>query len=316
MSRNYAKQPLKIFIAVGHGGADPGAVYGNYREAEFNRTVASLMKQDLQRHGVQVLLSRTKDEDDRLKEEIAECNAYQPDFAIAIHTNASADGKATGFEVYHQNSSWENGTISRRMAELMDKHVKNHLNVSTRGLKTNPHLGWLKQVNAPCVLCENFFINGPKVHWYSQQTQLEALSKAYTRAVLDLYGISYRSDDVFVLNIRVVQDDLQTAKNCCCNALLVNGSNFVQLREIARLLGWGVHYEESTRTILLYPPQYYAESQFAGGLLKLSDFPTEAERILAGLPVQPEPDTDSDYSFDEYDYNEDGQLEQTQRLVG
>ena len=58
MSRNYAKQPLKIFIAVGHGGSDPGAVYGNYREAEFNRTVASLMKQDLQRHGVQVLLSQ------------------------------------------------------------------------------------------------------------------------------------------------------------------------------------------------------------------------------------------------------------------
>ena len=33
----------------------------------------------------------------------------------------------------------------------------------------------------------------------------------------------------------------------------------------------------------VYPPEYYAESEFASGLLKISDFPTELEQVLAGI---------------------------------
>ena len=86
--RNYNKHPLRIFIGVGHGGSDPGAVNKTLglTEAGINLTIALLMERDLKRHGVQVMLSRYTDEDDRLKEEIAECNAYTPDFAVEIHT--------------------------------------------------------------------------------------------------------------------------------------------------------------------------------------------------------------------------------------
>ena len=59
-------------------------------ESGINLSIALLMEHDLKRHGVQVLLSRYTDEDDRLKEEITECNAYNPDFALEIHTNAGA----------------------------------------------------------------------------------------------------------------------------------------------------------------------------------------------------------------------------------
>ena len=42
----------------------------------------------LEAHGVQVLMSRTSDEDDQLTEEIKECNAFNPDLAIDVHNNA------------------------------------------------------------------------------------------------------------------------------------------------------------------------------------------------------------------------------------
>lgn len=308
--RNYAKEPLRIFISVGHGGPDPGAVNGVYRESDCNLAIAMLMEQDLQRHGIQVKLSRYADVEDRLREEIAACNAYKPDFAISIHTNASADGKASGFEVYHQQANWRNGTLSQRMAELLNKNVSKYLHVNTRGLKTNNHLGWLKQVDAPCVLCENFFINGPKVAWYCAPAQLSALSKAYTRAILEFYGLVYRSNETFMLHYKIVQNDLQTAKNYQCSALLIDGNNYVNLRELAKALDWGVHFDETSKKILLYPLQYYAESQFQDGLLKLSDFPTKAEQIMAGLFIE----NTQNYAFDEYDYTDHGQLEQIQQL--
>lgn len=306
--RDYAKEPLRIFIAAGHGGPDPGAVHGSLREADCNLTIAMLMQQELSRHGVLVKLSRQRDEEDRLKDEIAECNAYGPDFAIALHTNSSTDGKGTGFEVYHQLENWANSKQSIRMAKLFDQNVKKYFNVRTRGLKQNSRLGWLNQVQSPCILVESFFINGPKALWYSDPVQLALFSKVYTRAILEYYAIPYRSNDIFTLRMQMVNEDLQTAKACSCSAVLLNGSHFVNLRQAAALFGWAVHYDEQTKKTLLYPPQYFAPSDFQSGLLKLSDFPSPTERILAGISVQ------DGYSFDEYGYDETGQLEQYHRL--
>ncbi|MBQ2035747.1 MAG: N-acetylmuramoyl-L-alanine amidase, partial [Peptococcaceae bacterium] len=124
--RNYNRNPLRIFIGVGHGGGDPGAVNEKLGLAEsgINLTIALLMERDLKRHGVQVMLSRYTDEDDRLKEEIAECNAYAPDFALEIHINA---GGGTGFEVYYKLDSWEHSKVSLEMARLFDTNVQKHL---------------------------------------------------------------------------------------------------------------------------------------------------------------------------------------------
>ena len=65
--RNYIKEPLRIFIGVGHGGSDPGAVNEVFglTEAAVNLSIAMLMQKDLRRHGVQVKLSRYTDEEDR-----------------------------------------------------------------------------------------------------------------------------------------------------------------------------------------------------------------------------------------------------------
>ena len=88
----------KVFLGVGHGGSDPGAQGGGLDEADINLGIAVACQAELVRHGVQVSMSRTRDENDPLTEEIQECNDYDPDLAVDIHTNA---GGGTGFEVYH-----------------------------------------------------------------------------------------------------------------------------------------------------------------------------------------------------------------------
>ncbi len=302
--RDYIKQPPLIFIAVGHGGPDPGAVHGALREADCNLAMAMQLRADLMRHGVQVKLSRYGDEEDRLQDEIAECNQYAPDFALALHTNA---GGGSGFEVYYQTAPWKNCQYGARMASLFDGNVKKYLGVATRGCKTNQQLGWLKRVQAPCILVESFFIDGPRADWYSSIERIVLLSQAYTRAILEFFGIAYRENGILQLRIRVVNADLQTAEDYICQAVLIEGHYFVHLRQICKALGKGVYYDAEQKTPILYPPDVYAESEFQNGLLKLSDFPTRAERILAGISTEEA----LQYNFDEYDRADDGTLLQT-----
>ena len=87
----------KVFLGVGHGGTDPGAVANGLREKDVNLGIALAAQKELERAGVEVKLSRYRDEDDALTEEIRECNAYGPDLAVDIHNNA---GGGDGFEAY------------------------------------------------------------------------------------------------------------------------------------------------------------------------------------------------------------------------
>ena len=89
----------KVFIGAGHGGADSGAVARDKQlEKDLNLSIAKACGAYLERHGVQVGYSRTRDEDDPVVQEVAECNRFAPDLAVDIHNNA---GGGDGAEVYH-----------------------------------------------------------------------------------------------------------------------------------------------------------------------------------------------------------------------
>lgn len=60
--------------------------------------MALACQDELVRHGIEIRMSRTRDEDDPLNEEVKECNAFAPDLAVDIHVNA---GGGDGFEAYY-----------------------------------------------------------------------------------------------------------------------------------------------------------------------------------------------------------------------
>ena len=134
----------RVFIGVGHGGKDPGAVANGLREKDINLVMALEMAKILTRHGVEVALSRTADEDDLLQEELREAKAFAPDLAVEIHNNA---GGGDGFEVYVQTGIYKEQ--SRKLAGLMEDQVK-QIGQNSRGIKTRlmatgqDYFGWLR----------------------------------------------------------------------------------------------------------------------------------------------------------------------------
>lgn len=181
----------RVFIGVGHGGKDPGAV-GKVREAEANLVISLKLKNELERHGVTVGISRIKNEDDPLSEEIIEANAFKPDIAVDVHNNA---GGGDGFEALLQTNSY--GKKSLALAKAVEKRVI-ALGQKSRGLKTKKndagtadYYGFLRNVKAPAVILEGFFVDSNDALDFDTYGEQEALGIAYAKGILDYLGIAY-----------------------------------------------------------------------------------------------------------------------------
>ena len=191
---------MKVFIGVGHGGSDPGAVYepaGLY-EDEVNLAVALAMKDELEKYQLAVKMSRETDENDPLNEEIQEANAFAPDVAVEVHTNI---GGGSGFEVYRQTSTGF-GEQSLRLAGEISDYVRltyapmRRPAIRTKLMSTGKDwFGWLRRVNCPAVLCEGFFVdNETDREFYKDRAALLNLGRAYAHGVLSYLGIKLNPD--------------------------------------------------------------------------------------------------------------------------
>ena len=182
----------RVFIGVGHGGSDSGAVGNGLRESIVNLNMALAMKAELERHGVTVGISRVIDEADRLAEEIAEANAFRPDYAVEVHNNS---GGGDGFEAYYQTNSYT--AASRRLAVSIETEVK-AIGQNSRGVKTRlgssglDYYAWLRKVKAPAVLCEGAFLDSSDSAIINTFEKQQRFGIAYAKGTLAVLGIAWR----------------------------------------------------------------------------------------------------------------------------
>lgn len=181
----------KVFINAGHGGSDPGAV-GYVKEKDVNLTMALACRDYLEANGVEVKMSRTKDESESLTEVINECNAYNPDYAISIHNNA---GGGDGFEVYYGIAG-----VGKPLAANIETEVK-AIGQNSRGLKTKlnsagnaDYYGFIRQIKCPSIIVEGFFVdNANDVKIADTVEEQKAFGVAYAKGILKTLGITAKA---------------------------------------------------------------------------------------------------------------------------
>ena len=183
----------KVFLGVGHGGKDCGATANGYEEKDINLNMALACRDELVRHGVEVKMSRISDEDDPLTEEIAECNAYNPDLAIDIHTNA---GGGDGFEVYHTIYCGTGKTLAENIEGEVIKSGQNSRGVKTRENSSGKdYYGFIRQTSCPAVICEIGFIdNKNDLKDFDEQAEQIKFGKAYAHGILKTLGVEIMTD--------------------------------------------------------------------------------------------------------------------------
>ena len=182
----------KVFIGVGHGGSDPGAVANGFKEEDLNLAIALACRDELKRHGVTVGISRTKDEEDTLSMEVAECNEFAPDLAVEIHNNA---GGGDGVEIYHR--------ISGGTSKILAQNVLNEIVVigqNSRGLKTrkdengNDYYGWIRRTIAPAILIECAFLDSKDIEIIDTALEQRYMGTAIAKGILKTLGIAWKAE--------------------------------------------------------------------------------------------------------------------------
>lgn len=183
----------KVFLGVGHGGTDPGAIGNRLKEKDLTLAIATHCKNELIRHGVNVGMSRTKDENDPVMDEVAECNAFSPDLAIDIHINS---GGGDGFEVFYHHG----GGSSRALAAKIEAHVE-AIGQNSRGCKTRvrsdgkDYYAFIRETKAPAVILEAAFIDTADVQAIDTAAEQKAFGVAYAKGILQALGIPYKQPE-------------------------------------------------------------------------------------------------------------------------
>ncbi|MDE7015926.1 MAG: N-acetylmuramoyl-L-alanine amidase, partial [Kineothrix sp.] len=99
--RGYAAQPVVVVLDAGHGGENLGAQYNGYTEKDMTLTVASAMKEELEKYeGIEVHMTRSGDKDMSLEERAEFAASKNADFLFCLHFNSSLERNLFGSEVW------------------------------------------------------------------------------------------------------------------------------------------------------------------------------------------------------------------------
>lgn len=202
----------KVFIGVGHGGTDPGAAANNLKEKDLNLTIALACREELIRHGVTVGMSRTKDENDPLADEIKECNSFKPDYAVEIHNNA---GGGDGVEIYHHFGGGKGKTLAQNILNEIVAIGQNSRELKTKKNSAGKdYFGWIRETAAPACLIECAFVDNKKdIAIIDTAAEQKTMGVAIAKGILKTLGVAWKAPDTKTYRVQVFAGSKAGAEN-------------------------------------------------------------------------------------------------------
>ena len=191
---------MKVFLSAGHGGSDPGAVANGVKEKDLNLSIALACRDFIMKHGVSVKMSREKDENDPLSDEIRECNAFAPDLAVSIHNNA---GGGDGAEVFHHHGGGKGKVLAENILAEIVKAGQNSRGIKTRvNSQGKDYYGFIRETAAPAVIVECAFVdNAQDIKILASEAQKKAMGEAVAKGVLKTLGVEIQSERLYRVQV-------------------------------------------------------------------------------------------------------------------
>ena len=189
-----AEEPIlknkTIYIDPGHGGRDPGATYKDIKESDINLQISKYLKEELEKNGAQVYLTRIGDYDlsennarNHKKNDLTArarlINESNCDMYISIHLNSDPSPTWNGIQIFYTDNNENN----KKIAETIREQLK--LKRKTKELK-NMYL--FEKINQPGILIEAGFISNPNDRYKLNQTDYQKeLSKNITAGIIKYF---------------------------------------------------------------------------------------------------------------------------------
>ncbi len=173
----------KVYLGVGHGGSDPGAVGGGWKESDMNLNTALACKEFLELVGVSVMISRVDNATNAINNRVLQCNRFAPDCAVDIHYNA---GGGDGWEAY----AYPGSTRSTDLAASIQAQVL-AIGQNSRGVKNGARFLFCNSVNAPSLLLEGAFVDSSDIQFVDTVEKQQRMGIAYAKGLCDYLGVVY-----------------------------------------------------------------------------------------------------------------------------
>lgn len=184
-----------IYLDPGHGGSDPGAVYGNIYEANLNLEIALKTQKELEKQGAIVYLTRYGDYDlsvknaqlrkrSDLSRRANAINKSLCDMYLSIHLNADSDTTWRGAQVFFDDVNKNNV----KLAEIMQNTFKKNLNTNRKYKQvTNQYM--YRRINRLGVLLEVGFISNPNERYLLQKEEYqEKIARTITEGINNYFN--------------------------------------------------------------------------------------------------------------------------------
>lgn len=152
-----------IILDAGHGGKDKGTSVNGIYESDINLSIVKTLKNELNKHGVDVILTRDNDYDlsspnaSRRKKSdfdnrIDLINESGADLYLSIHINYLSDSRYYGAQVFYTNG---NNEIAKSIQDIFISNLDSPL----KERKLNEDIYMYKKLAVPGVLIECGFLS-------------------------------------------------------------------------------------------------------------------------------------------------------------
>lgn len=169
----------RIVIDAGHGGMEPGAVFGTRQEKDDNLRLALAVGQNLSQAGQQVGYTRVTDVHQLPSERAEMANNADADYFISLHRNVMPiPGTASGVE----SLVFENSGAAGAMATNINSELVN-AGFSDLGTVERPGVIVLRQTRMPAVVIEVGFIDND-IDNELFEMNLRQIAEAIARGIL------------------------------------------------------------------------------------------------------------------------------------
>lgn len=184
----------KVFLDLGHGGTDPGAVANGLVEKDMTRATAYATKYELEKYGVETLLSRTGDTYPSLSARTTAANKWGADLFVSEHYNAGGGDRA---EVIHSIANGESKILAQNIIKAIQAETGQNVGsvpvYSKKGSDGKDYHAVIRQSKMPAVIVEPAFIDSNDRFIVDTVAEQQIMGRAIAHGILKTLGIDYKT---------------------------------------------------------------------------------------------------------------------------
>ena len=237
----------KVCIDAGHGGTDPGAVGPNgTREKDVALQIVLLVRDALQRCGIEVVMTRTVDKHVSLSERAVVANKVGADAFVSVHCNSATNAAAQGTETY----AFSKQSKGYPLAKMVHQELIAVTGTVDRGLKTKNY-AVLRETGMAAALVELGFISNVDEEQLLQNAGWQCkVAEAIAKGIVQYCGLVWVPEPAQQYNLKVIAAD-GTAALHQIEQENRNGTVWAPVRQLAEALGCKVEYDTDEKCVVI-----------------------------------------------------------------